>query len=52
MNNINNEMNLNINQINNSMDQSQDNPKHSLTRNHSMNNINTSHFYNFSFDKF
>ena len=50
MNNKKNEMNLNINQINNSMNQSQDNPQHSLTSNLSMNNINTNQFNTFSFD--
>ena len=51
MNNKMNVTNLNKNQINNTLNQSQDKPNHSLTKNYSMNNIiNTNQFNTFSFD--
>ena len=50
MNNKTNEMNLNINQIINPLNQSQDKPQHNLTINPSMNGINSNQFNTFSFD--
>ena len=49
MNNKTNEMNLNINQIINPLNQSQDKPQHNLTINPSMNGINSNQFNTFSF---
>ena len=50
MNNKTNEMNLNINQIINPLNQSQDKPQHNLTINPSMNGINSNQLNTFSFD--
>ena len=49
MNNKTNEMNLNINQIINPLNQSQDKPQHNLTINPSMNGINSNQLNTFSF---
>jgi hypothetical protein len=48
MNNKTNEMNLNINQIINPLNQSQDKPQHNLTINPSMNGINSNQLNTFS----
>jgi hypothetical protein len=48
-----NEMNLKINQFNNQVNEKQDKPQHTLTRNQSMNNlINMNHFNSSSFDNY
>jgi hypothetical protein len=49
MNNKTNEMNLNINQIINPLNQSQDKPQHNLAINPSMNGINSNQLNTFSF---